>query len=143
MPVYPFLLSLIYRPDLTEDQFLHRAQVFNVNLSIALLVALFFIFRRFFVSLAALALVAATAFGVFLYRAPNVQTEVLFYFISFCGFVLLLRLLFHRVWWMAILAGGTMGVAHLTKGSVLPGLAIWVVTFAAQIVWCARHANWN
>src|ERR1700738_2737412 len=33
MPVYPFLLSLIYRPGMTEPEFLARAQMFTVNLS--------------------------------------------------------------------------------------------------------------
>ena len=47
MPVYPFLLSLIYRPGMTEDEFLVRAQSFTVNLSIVLLLLLFFIFRKF------------------------------------------------------------------------------------------------
>ena len=143
MPVYPFLLSLIYQPNLTEDEFLHRAQTFNVNLSIALLVALFFIFRRFFVPLVALALVATTAFGVFLYRAPNAQTEVLFYTVSFCGFVLLLRMLIRPRWSIAILAGGTIGLAHLTKASILPAVGVWAVTFALQSIWRARRPDWN
>ena len=142
MPVFPFLLSLIYRPGLTEGQFLNRAQVFNVNLSIALLAALFFIFRRFFSSLLALALVAITGFGVFLYRAPNAQTEVLFYFISFCGFVLLLQMLVTPRWWLAVLAGATIGIAHLTKASVLPALGVWMVAFAAQVIWNARKRHW-
>ena len=143
MPVFPFLLSLIYRPDLTEAEFLNRAQVFNVNLSIVLLAALFFIFRRFFGSLLSLALVALTGFGVFLYRAPIAQTEVLFYFISFCGFVLLLRMLVTPRWWLAILAGTTIGVAHLTKASVLPALGVWIVAFAVQIIWGARNQRWS
>src|SRR6476469_827396 len=56
MPVYPFLLSLIYRPGLTADEFLIRAQRFTVNLSIVLLLGLFFILRRFFPPLHAIAL---------------------------------------------------------------------------------------
>src|SRR3954463_6290495 len=143
MPVYPFLLSLLYRPDLSEDEFLHRAQTFNVNLSIVLLLALFFIFRKFFRALVALALVATTAFGVFLYRAPNAQTEVLFYSISFCGFVLLLQMLIRPGWSTAIFAGGIIGIAHLTKASILPAVGIWAVTFAAQILWDARRPDWN
>ncbi len=77
---------------------------------------------------------AATAFGVFLYRAVNAQTEVLFYFISFCGFVLLLRMLIAPRWWLAALGGATMGLAHLTKASVLPALGVWVVVSLAQVI---------
>ncbi len=138
MPVYPFLLSLIYRPDLSETQSLRRAQAFNVNLSIVLLLLLFLIFRKFFPPLHAIGLLCATAFGVFLYRAVNAQTEVLYYFIGFCGFVLLLRMLIAPRWWLAALGGATMGLAHLTKASVLPALGIWVAVFVAQILWDAR-----
>jgi hypothetical protein len=109
MPIFPFLLSLIYRAGESEAQFLTRAQAFNVNLSIVLLLGIFFIFRRFFPPLYAVALLAATAFGVFLYRAPIAQTEVLFYSLSFCAFVLFWRTLVAPRWWLAILCGLTMG----------------------------------
>jgi 4-amino-4-deoxy-L-arabinose transferase-like glycosyltransferase len=143
MPVYPFLLSLIYRPGMTETEFLVRAQTFTVNISIVLLLLLFFIFRRFFPPLYSLALLAATAFGVFLYRAGKAQTELLFYFISFCAFVLLLRMLVKPQWWLAVLAGATTGLAHLTKASVLPALAVWAVVFGAQILWDHRRRPWS
>ena len=142
MPVFPFLLSLIYRPGMSETEFLVRAQSFNVNLSILLLIPLFFIFRRYFTARVALALVAATGFGVFMYRAFNAQTELLYYFISFVGFVLLLRMLFAPRWWLALLGGATMGLAHLTKASVLPAVGIWVVVFGAQALWNLRRRGW-
>jgi len=143
MPVYPFLLSLIYRPGMTEDEFLVRAQSFTVNLSIVLLLLLFFIFRKFFPALHAIALLAASAFGVFVYRAENAQVELLFYFVSFCAFVLLLQLFVRPQWWLALLAGATTGLAHLTKASVLPALGIWAVVFAAQILWNFRVQPWR
>jgi hypothetical protein len=139
MPVFPFLLSLIYEPGLSETQFLRRAQAFNVNLSIFLLFLLFLIFRKFFPPWHAVALVAATAFGVFMYRAINAQTEVLFYFISFCAFVLLFRMLIAPRWWLAALGGATLGLAHLSKASVLPALVVWVAVFLAQIFWSFRR----
>ena len=139
MPVFPFLLSLIYEPGLSETQFLRRAQVFNVNLSIFLLFLLFLIFGKLLAPWHAVALVAATAFGVFMYRAINAQTEVLFYFISFCAFVLLLRMLLKPRWWLAALGGATMGLAHLSKASVLPALVVWAAVFGAQIFWNLRR----
>jgi hypothetical protein len=138
MPIYPFLLSLIYEPGLSETQFLRRAQVFNVNLSLALLLLLFLVFRKFFTALHSVALLAATAFGVFLYRAVNAQTEVLYYTLSFCAFVLLLRMLIAPRWWLAALGGATVGLAHLAKASVLPALGVWVAVFLAQIIWDFR-----
>jgi hypothetical protein len=142
MPIYPFLLSLIYRPGMTETEFLVRAQAFTVNLSIVLLLLLFVIFRRFFPPLPALALLAATAFGVFLYRADRAQVEILFYFVSFCAFVLLLQMFKRPRWWLAVLAGAITGLAHLTKASVLPALAIWAAVFGAQILFSFRRAPW-
>lgn len=143
MPVYPFLLSLIYRPGMTEAEFLVRAQIFTVNLSILLLLLLFFIFRRFFPPLHALALLAATAFGVFLYRVDKAQVEVLFYFVSFCAFVLLLRMFVRPSWWLAFLAGAITGLAHLTKASILPALGIWAFAFFACILWAFRAEPWR
>ena len=138
MPVYPFLLSLLYRPEMSDDEFLVRAQTFTVTLSVLLLALLFLIWRRFLPALPALGLVAATAFGVFMYRAGKAQVELLFYFASFCAFVLLLQTFSKPRWWLALLAGATTGLAHLTKASVLPALIIWVVLFTAQIIWSFR-----
>ena len=138
MPVFPFLLSLIYRPGMSEKEFLNSAQAFNVNLSIVLLLFLWLIFRKFFPTFHALALLVITAFGVFLYRAVMVQAEVLFYFVSFCAFLLLLRMLTAPTWWLAILSGATVGMAHLTKASALPALIIWAAVFLVQIFWNDR-----
>jgi hypothetical protein len=135
MPVFPFLLSLIYRPGLTETQSLERAQSFNVNLSILLLALVFLLFRKFFPDYHALALLVMTAFGVFLYRAGIVQGELLFYFLSFCAFVLLVRMLVAPRWWLAIPSGAAVGLAYLTKASMLPALAIWAAVFIAQTIW--------
>lgn len=143
MPVYPFLLSLIYRPGMTEDEFLGRAQSFTVNLSILLLLGLYFVFRKFFPPWPAIALLAATAFGVFIYRAGKAQVELLFYFVSFCVFVFLLQMFVKPRWWLALFAGVTTGLAHLTKASILPALVIWAVLFAAQILWSFRADPWR
>jgi hypothetical protein len=138
MPIFPFLLSRIYEPGLSEAEFLTRAQAFNVNLSILLLFLLFLIFRRFFPPWHAVALLTGTAFCVFMYRAINAQAEVLFYFVSFCAFVLLLRMLITPRWWLAALGGATMGLAHLTKASALPALLVWIAVCGAQIIWSFR-----
>jgi len=135
MPVFPFLLSLIYRPGLSETQFLTRAQSFNINLSILILLLLFLIFRKFFPTFYALALLVMTAFGVFVYRSGLVQTEVLFYFLSFCSFLLLVRMLTAPRWWLAILSGAATAIAHLTKASILPALGLWAVVFLGQSFW--------
>jgi hypothetical protein len=46
-------------------------------------------------------------------------------------------------WWVAVLAGATTGLAQLTKASVLPALALWVVVFGAQTLWSRRGRPWS
>ena len=46
-------------------------------------------------------------------------------------------------WWLAVLAGATTGLAHLTKASVLPALLVWAAVFAAQILWTFRTDPWR
>jgi hypothetical protein len=60
---------------------------------------------------------------------------VLFYSLSFCAFVLFWRMLVAPRWWLAILCGLTMGLAHLAKASLLPALGVWVMVFMAQTLW--------
>ncbi|MFN2508091.1 MAG: hypothetical protein ABR589_04895, partial [Chthoniobacterales bacterium] len=134
MPVYPFLLSLLYRPGLSEAEFLARAQTFNVNLSAALLLLLFAIYRRHFSAFYSLALITGTAFGVFLNRSVFAQTELLFYFISFCMFLSFWRMLVAPTVWLALWSGAIAGIAHLTKASVLPALVAFAIAFALKIV---------
>jgi hypothetical protein len=68
---------------------------------------------------------------------------LLFYFTSFCAFVLLLQLFVRPRWWLALFAGVMTGVAHLTKASVLPALAIWAVVFGAGIIWTRSADRWR
>lgn len=138
MPVFSFLLSLVHRRGMTEEEFLNRAQLFNINLSILLLALLFLIMRRFFDAFYAVALLVVTAFGVFVYRAGTVQVEPLYYFLSFCAFILLLRMLMKPRWWLAVLTGTTTAMAYLTKASMLPAIGIWAVVFLAQALWQCR-----
>src|SRR5215212_5660776 len=132
MPVYPFLLSLLWKRGLSEAEFLARAQAFNVNLASAILLLLFFIFRRHFPPLYSVALVAITALPVFYYRSVFVQTEVLFYFANFCMFIAFWRMLVAPNLWLAVLSGVLAGLAHLCKASVLPAVVLFALTLAAK-----------
>jgi len=138
MPVYPFLLSLVYQPGMSDAEFLARAQSFNINLSILLLGLLFLILRRFFAAFHSVVLLVVAAFGVFIYRVGVVEVEPLYYFVSFCAFILLLRMLITPRWWLAILAGAVTALAYLTKASMLAAIPIWSAVFAAQTLWECR-----
>ncbi len=143
MPVYPFLLTFVYEDGMSEEQFLARAQSFNVNLSAGILLVLFLLLRRYFNDLWCISLVAMTAFAVFLKRSVLVQTEVLFYLLVFILFLMFWRLIVSPNWRTAIFAGALLGIAHLTKASVLPLLVLWATVVAAQTIWdfCERSAN--
>lgn len=138
MPVFPWLLSLAYRPGMSEAEFLSRAQAFNIDLTVVLLLLLAALFRKFFSRLYAIALLAATAFGVLVYRASIVQVEPLFFFVSFIAFLLLVRMLARPGWVLAAAAGIVLGLAFLTKASALAALPCWLVIFGAQICFGRR-----
>ena len=138
MPLYPFLLSLIYRDGMDDAQFLEKARTFNINLTIVLLLGLFWIFRKFFPPFYSVALLATAAFGLYIYRARVVHVEPLFYFIGFAMFLLLVRMLVAPGFVLAIAAGVISGLAYLTKASALAALPIWIVIFLAQSFFIAR-----
>src|SRR6266581_3528163 len=105
MPAYGVVLSLAYADGFTKDEFLNRAQIFNVNMSIVLLLGLFVLFRSFFDDLYSFALLLPTAFVVFLHLAVFAQAEVMYYCIFFCSFLLFLKMLVKPTWFIAIGAG--------------------------------------
>jgi hypothetical protein len=140
MPAFPFLLSLVFRPGMTDAEFLSIAQSFNVNLTIVLLALLFLIFRKSFPNFYSIALVVITAFGVLIYRAGTVQVEPLFYFVSFAAFLFLLRMLIAPTYFLAVIGGAACGLAFLTKASALAALPIWALTFVIQSFLYARRS---
>jgi hypothetical protein len=139
MPVYPFLQSLFYRPDMTEEAFFIRGKFVNLVLSLGLLAGLAFIFRQFFSWFHSLNLLLIVAFTVFIFKAGYFQTELLFYFVNFCLFLLMWRLLQRMSWQLAILTGIVAGLAHLTKASILPGLIIFLVLAVVKWGWTVNR----
>lgn len=132
MPLFPFLLSFLDRDGPGEAEFLERAQAFNVNLSVGVLVALYLLWRTRFPDYYSLALTGATAFGVFLHRAVLAQAEVLFYLLFFAAFLLMWRMLRAPRLWLAVACGGVLALAQLTKASVLPAVILFVTISALK-----------
>jgi hypothetical protein len=93
------------------------------------------ILRLHFSRLHALNLLLITAFTVFIFKAGWFQAELLFYFLNFCLFVLLWRLLKQPSLPVALITGVLAGLAHLTKASIMPGLFILVGVMALQGAW--------
>lgn len=141
MPVYPFLQSLLYRPGMPDAVFFVRGKYFNLLLSLGLLAGLALILRQFFRSLHTLDVILIVAFTVFVFKAGWFQAELLFYFVSFCLFLLMWRLLQRPSWKLAILTGFIAGLAHLTKASILPGLVIFLVLAGVKWVWVGYRSR--
>jgi hypothetical protein len=139
MPVYPFLLSLIYSPDFTQNQFFTRSKFFNIALSAATLPSLFWLFQSSLPLLQAVNLWLITTFTVFIFRASYVQAELLFYSLNFCSFLLMWNMLKQPSWQLGILTGIVLGITHLTKASIAPGLLLFVIFYMAQ----QAYGLWN
>ena len=136
MPVYPYLLSLVYEPGLSDEAFFARGKLFNIGLTLLILPILFWIFRRNLPQKTAVLLILIHIFTLYIFKAAYVQVELLFYLLNFLGYLLMIRLLHQKKWqdsWKtAVLTGLLLGVTHLTKASILPGLAIYVGTAVLQ-----------
>ena len=126
MPVFPFFLSLIYQPDLSDEAFFERSKTFSLILSGLVLAVLFLIFLKQFHKLWYAALLTLLlAFSLFVYRAGFIQAELFFYLLSFALFLALIDQLRRPTWPKAIFTGILLGIAHLTKASILPALMLF------------------
>jgi hypothetical protein len=148
MPLYSWLQSFFYEPRPGErgadryteadaerdDAFFERGKRVNVWLSMAILVALYLIFRAHVGTLAGASAVLVLAFGVCVFKAGYFQSELLYYFTSFVAFLLICHFLKRPRWWLAPLVGVAAAVAHLTKAGMLPLVAIFVAVFLAREV---------
>ncbi len=124
MPLYPYLVSFLYEDDLAEDAYFERAKVFNIGLSVLLLIMLLAVLAAIFDPLPALNVWLLAAFLVYIFKSAYIQVELTFYTFYFFAFILMLKLLIRPSWKLAIVTGAWLGVCHLTKNSVLPGIAL-------------------
>lgn len=134
MPVYPFLQSLFYDLDQSEEENWQRGKQVNIVLSMILLVGIYLIATRYFPPHHTLNLLVVTAFTVFVFKAGYYQCELLFYFLSLGCFLLMAKLLVRPSWKWAVLAGVMLGLAHLTKASVLPGMLLFLAFFGLKVI---------
>ena len=132
MPLYPLLQSLLFEPGLSDEDFFARGKQFNVVLSVGLLIGLFFILQKYLPFMGAINLILITTFTVFIFKAAFFQAELLFYFLNFCCFLLMNKMLHQPRWQWGLLTGVMLGVAHLTKASVMVGLVLFLAVAVLQ-----------
>jgi hypothetical protein len=132
-PLYPLLLSLAYTPDLTEEEYFERGKYVDVVLSLIILGCLFFVFKRHLPLLQSINLILVTSFAVYMFIAAAFHAEPLFYFLSFCTFLLLCTMLIKPSWKLGVLTGFVAGVTYLVKPSLLPALGLFTLFSVAKI----------
>ncbi len=126
MPVYPFLQAAFYNPAMSAEAFFQQGKQLNILLSLVCLGGLFLGFKRFLPLHDAVNLTLIAAFSIFIFKSAYFQSELLFYTLNFFCFVLMALLLVRPGVMLALLTGAALGLAHLTKASVLPGLILFV-----------------
>ena len=133
MPLYPAFLALLYDPAWSDDEFFVRAKQQSIVLSLVLLVLLGAVSVSILHPLPAVNLVLIVMFGYFIFRAGYVQSELLYYALHFLTFVALWQLLRLRTLgfslWCGAVAGALAALAHLTKASVLPLVALFLLIY--------------
>lgn len=133
MPLFPFVLSLTYRDDLTPEQWFKRAKYTNLVLSLFAVAAVWATARTRLASLDASLLTLIAAFTLYVYKAGYTQGEVLYYTLLFAVFAAMLYLLRRPSWLVAAGSGAIAGLAYLTKAAIPPLLVlfgVWTVTGA-------------
>jgi len=135
MPVYPWLLSWLYDPAMSPDQFFEKVKRWNTGFSLLLLAVIGVVVRRLLPPLAALNLLLVVAFGYFVFKAPYAQVELLFYTVWFLMFVacwLALTSTGRKAIVFGLLAGLLAALAHLSKAAVLPFAGLFIAVSAVR-----------
>lgn len=132
MPGYPFLQALFYRTELSDDEFFEQGKQINILLSIVFLACMYWIFRRYLPGFEAVLLILIIAFSLYIFKAPYFQAEILFYFLVFVGYLLMQRMLVRPGGRLAIATGVVLGLAHLTKSSVIVGLILFAAVYTTK-----------
>jgi hypothetical protein len=124
---------------MSDDAFFEAAKVLNVWLSLLLLAFLGMAFYWFLPWLPATNLLLVVAFGVYVFKAGYSQSELLFYTLFFFTFLAFWRLFLPRAWPRDLVLSGVAGMlaalAHLTKASILPLVAIFFTVYGARALW--------
>jgi hypothetical protein len=136
MPVYPWLLSWLYSPAYSPDEFFAVVKRWNIRLSLVLLVIIAAIAVRSLPALPATNLILIAAFGYFVFKAAYAQVELLFYTIWFVMFLGCLRALTATtpasiLAWTST-AAALAALAHLSKAAVLPFASVFLVAMSGR-----------
>ena len=134
-PGYPFLQAIFCSGNLDNQELFMCGKHANIILSLAYLLSLFFIFRIFLEPHPSIVLLFLIAYSIFIFKAGYMTVELSFYFFSFISFILMSLMIKKPSIILGVLTGVTLGLSHLLKASVLPGIILFTFLFFLKIVW--------
>ena len=134
MPVYPFIMSLFYNESQTDFQFFELGKFIGILIGYVLALLIYFVLSKYTDQLTALTMTLIFTFSVLAFKAPYIQAEILYFFLSWLLFILLLILIQNPGWKIGVLAGIIAGIAHLTKASVLPALGLMTIIMIVKMI---------
>jgi hypothetical protein len=134
MPLYPFIQALFYRSPMSLNDFFINGKLVNVFLSLALLVLIFFVAAKLFTPFPAISLTLTAAFGLYVFKSGYFMVELLYYTLSSMAYLLLCLMLIKPSVKLGMAAGVILGLAHLSKASVLPALLLFIGVYVAKEV---------
>ena len=134
MPLFPWIQALFYSPDMSDEEFFEQGKQLNLLISIASLAVLGAAFFAKFSKSYALYATAVIAFLCFAIKAPWFQAEILFYTMFAFAFMLSIESIRCPKWYKSVGVGLLFALAHFTKASALPALAIYSFSFAVPLL---------
>ena len=145
MPGFPLLASPFMDTTLPDGSLFAQGKVVNILLSLSFLSGIFLFVRKSFNLLLSTLFVFIVAFTLFIYKAPYFQPELTYYFLSFGAFVLMLEVFRRPNFLPAAGVGLLLALAHYTKASALPAIALFFVAMIAQGFYLGfvRDRNWR
>ena len=135
MPLYPWIQALFYSPEMTEEEFFEQGKRLNIIISLVSVAVFAVIFRLRFSKLYAVYALAVIAFLLFALKAPYFQPEILYYTWIALAFVLSIEAMREPSWYKSLGVGVLFALAHFTKASALPGLALYTLSFSIPMLW--------
>lgn len=125
-PLYPALIAPVYRASSSTEDFFEAAKRQSVNAVWVSWLIMLMALRYWLKPWTALVAWAAIGFPLLMFYAPYVKGEALFYVFSTCAFACMLEVLHRPRLKFAALTGVVIGVAQLSKESMLPALGLFV-----------------
>lgn len=125
-PLYPALLTLARQAGEDRETFFRRARTFTVVLATLAWLAFLFVLRRRLRPATALAVWLALGFSLWLFYAPYVKAESLFFPCATASFLFVLEQIERPGYRSAVVGGLVSGVAQLLKVSLAPALWLFV-----------------